>query len=357
MGGPRATDAPALVASAADAIYVVDEQGRVQYANPAALAILGYDDERELLGFPSHATIHHSHPDGSPFPEDECPLLEPRRTGNAVRNDEDWFIRRDGAFVPVTYSSAPVQTPTGRGAVVVFHDTSERIAVEHAQREVEIARARAEELHASRARIVAAAHDERRRLGRDLHDGAQQHLVNVSVALQLAASRVNDPELAQLIEQALAETRTAVDDLRELAAGLVPSVLLHRGLRGAVESLTARAPMPVSLEMSDARLHPLVEAAAYFFVSEALTNVAKHARAQSAIVRTRVHGDWLTVEVRDDGIGGADPLKGSGLLGLEDRLQALDGTLEIDNGAGGGTLLRARLPVEPPLPLSSPGAA
>jgi PAS domain S-box-containing protein len=349
MDAPARTDAPALVANAADAIYLVDEFGRVQYANPAALAILGYRDESELVGRPSHATIHHSHPDGTPFPEDQCPLLEPRRTGAAVRSDDDWFIRRDGSFVPVAYSSAPVEKPGGRGAVVVFHDTTERIAIERAQRDAAIERARAEALHASRARIVAATHDERRRLGRDLHDGAQQHLVNVSVALQLAAVKADDdPELAELIAQALSETRTAIDDLRELAAGLVPSVLLHRGLRGAVESLTARAPLPVELDVTDVRLHPLVEAAAYFFISEGLTNVVKHAHAETASVRAHVDNGWLVVEVTDDGVGGADPIGGSGLRGLDDRVQALDGTLEIERSAAGGTLLRARLPVTPP---------
>lgn len=349
MGGHVPADAPALVASAADAIYLVDEQGRVQYANPAALEVLGYEHESELLGRPSHQTIHHSRPDGSPFPEEQCPLLEPRRTGDAVRNDDDWFIRRDGTFVPVAYSSAPVQTPTGRGAVVVFHDTSERIAVEQAQREAEVERARAEDLRESRARIVAATHEERRRLGRDLHDGAQQHLVNVSVALQLLSAGSAEPESTRLVTQALEETRAAIEDLRELAAGLVPSVLLHRGLRGAVESLTSRAPLPVTLEVDDARVHPLIEAAAYFFVAEALTNVAKHARAESAVVRTRIEHGELTVEVEDDGVGGAAPLGGSGLRGLEDRLQALDGALEITvPRSGPGTLLRATLPISSP---------
>jgi PAS domain S-box-containing protein len=349
MDAVARTDAPSLVASAADAIYLVDELGRVQYANPAALAILGYvAAESELLGRPSHATIHHSHPDGTPFPEDQCPLLEPRRTGAAVRQDDDWFIRRDGTFVPVAYSSAPVQMADGRGAVVVFHDTTERIAIERAQRDAAVERTRAEELHASRARIVAATHDERRRLGRDLHDGAQQHLVNVSIALQRAAAEVSEPGLAELIAQALSETRSAIEDLRELAAGLVPSVLLHRGLRGAIESLTARAPLPVELDVTDVRLDPLVEAAAYFFVSEALTNVAKHAQAQTAAVRAHVDAGWLEVEVEDDGVGGADAMRGSGLRGLDDRVQALDGTLKIESSPGGGTLLRARLPISPP---------
>ena len=344
------TEAPALVASAADAIYLVDHEGRVRYANPAALAILGYEHESELIGRASHATIHHSHPDGSPFPEAECPLLEPRRTGAPVRNDQDWFVRRDGSFVPVAYSSAPVDGPGGRGAVVVFHDTTERNAFEQAQREAEVQRARAEELSASRTRIVAATHAERRRLGRDLHDGAQQHLVNISIALQLAAARVTDPEdpLAQLISQALSETRLATEDLREFAAGLLPSVLTDRGLRGAIETLTARSPLPVDLELTPERFDPELEAAAYFFVSEALTNVAKHAGAEHASVRVSAADGSLTVEVSDDGIGGADPLRGSGLTGLQDRIAALGGVVLIAAAEPQGTRLTARLPLRPP---------
>ena len=117
----------ALLDNLGDAVYLVDAEGRVQFANPAAVELLGYDREEELLDAPSHATIHHSHPDGTPFPEAECPLLRPRATGETVRVDEDWFVRRDGAFVPVAYSSAPVQVGGARGAVVAFRDISETL--------------------------------------------------------------------------------------------------------------------------------------------------------------------------------------------------------------------------------------
>jgi PAS domain S-box-containing protein len=189
----------ALLASLGDAVYLVDADGRVRFANPAAVALLGYDREEELLGAPSHATIHHTRPDGTPFPEAECPLLRPRATGETVRVDHDWFVRRDGGLVPVAYSSAPVQVDGGRGAVVAFRDISEAL---RAQAE----RVRAAELHASRARIVAAADAERRRLGRDLHDGAQARLVNVAIALQLAAQRSGDDDL---VADALGELRIA----------------------------------------------------------------------------------------------------------------------------------------------------
>lgn len=335
-----------LVISVADAVYAVDAEGRVSYANPAALQLLGYDDASELLGRPSHRTIHHSHRDGTPFPEDECPLLRPRTTGEIVRVEEDWFVRRDQSFVPVAYSSAPVEGPQGRGAVIVFHDTTRARAVQAAERSAAVERARAQELHDSRARIVAAAHEERRRLGRDLHDGAQQHLVNVLLALQLATSA--DPQRQpDLIAQALSETRTAIEDLRTLAAGLLPSVLIHRGLRGAVESLTAAAPLPVELKLTEQRFDPQIEAAAYFFVAEALTNVFKHAQATVATVRAGSDGSTLTVEVVDDGVGGASPSAGHGLLGLADRLTALDGSFQVESAKPRGTLLRACLPASP----------
>ena len=213
----------ALIASMVDAVYAVDDAGVVLFANAAALSILGYGSESELIGRPSHATIHHSYPDGRPFPEADCPLLRPRRTGEAVRIDQDWFIRRDGSFVPVAYSSAPVAIGGQRGAVVVFRDVSER-------NRAEAERLRADAIHASRARIVQAALDERRRLGRDLHDGAQQRLINVIFALQAAARRTDDEAVQQAIVAALEETQLAIRDLRDIG--------------GRTRSVGARAPGP-----------------------------------------------------------------------------------------------------------------
>jgi PAS domain S-box-containing protein len=342
LGSGAAQVLAAFVESIADAIYAVDPDGRVQFVNRAGLAVLGYAEEDELLGRPSHATIHHHRPDGTPFPEDECPLLRPRVTGAVVRVEEDWFVRADGTFVPVAYSSAPVPTADGRrGAVVVFQDITERRAAQEA-------RVRERAVHASRARIVEATLAERRRLGRDLHDGAQQRLTNVALGVQLAARRVQDDEARELLDGALAETQAAIAELRELAAGLHPSVLTHRGLRGALESLTARAPLPVTLDVPDARFAELVEATAYFVAAEALANVAKHAGATAARVRIAIEDTMLVVEVSDDGRGGADASRGSGLAGLEDRVHALDGTLAVDSPPGAGTRLRATLPVSWP---------
>jgi PAS domain S-box-containing protein len=321
----------ALLASMGDAVYAVDADGRVLFANRESLRILGYERESELLGRQSHATIHYMRPDGTPFPEHECPLLRPRAGGEPVRVEEDWFVRRDGAFVPVAYSSAPVRLGDGNGAVVVFRDISDR--------------RRADALQASRARIVEAMLEERRRLGRDLHDGAQQRLVNVMVTLQLAAGRGLDDEGSRLIAAALQETHHALGDLRDLGSGLHPSVLTHRGLRAAIASLTARAPVPVAVDVPDERFPATTEATAYFVIAEALANAGKHAAASEATVAVRADGEWLRVCVRDDGRGGAAPGRGSGLAGLEDRVAAVGGTLAVVSPAGAGTTVEARLPL------------
>jgi PAS domain S-box-containing protein len=324
----------ALLESVADAVYLVDADGAVRFVNHAGLEILGYDREEELLGRPSHATIHHSHPDGTPFPEAECPLLRPRTTGETVR-EEDWFVRRDGSFVPIAYSSAPVAGPDGRGAVVVFRDvTAQRAAAEQ--------HARAE----AGARAMAAADAERRRIGRDIHDGAQQRLVHAALSAQHAIGRLDaDPvEARALLRDVVAEIHAANDDLRELAAGIHPPILTTRGLAAALDSLAARAPVPVDVDAPDTRFRPELEAAAYFVVAEALANVAKHAGATEARVTIAPGQDILAIEVRDDGRGGADLSAGSGLSGLKDRVETLGGTFALDSPAAGGTRVSATFP-------------
>jgi PAS domain S-box-containing protein len=320
--------ADALMASLADAVYFVDAAGEVSFVNPAALAVLGYDDERELLGRDSHATIHSRRPDGTPFPERECPLLRARMTGETVRVELDWFIRRDGSFVPVSYASAPMATPEGRAAVVVFRDVSERLA--------------AEEVSLSRARIIQAADEERRRIGRDLHDGAQQRLVQVLMSVEEArrdAERADDA-----LARAATEARRAIQELRDLVNGVHPLVLTDRGVAVALDELTAGSPIAVELDVTDERFALEIEAAAYFTVAEALTNVAKHAGTDAARVSIRRDADTLRIEVSDDGRGGADPGTGSGLRGLQDRLAVLGGALEIVGGEA-GTRLRAVIPL------------
>jgi PAS domain S-box-containing protein len=198
-------------------------------------------------------------------------------------------------------------------------------------------------LAASRARIVAAGDDARRRLERNLHDGAQQRLVSLALTLRLAARRHQDDAILQ---QASEELGHALEELRELARGIHPAVLTEHGLEPAVESLAARAPLPVevSIDLTE-RLPQQVEAAAYYVVSEALTNVAKYADASVVSVEVARSNGSAMIQVRDDGVGGAAAEGGSGLRGLADRVEALGGRLELESPVGAGTTLRAEIPV------------
>jgi PAS domain S-box-containing protein len=202
------------------------------------------------------------------------------------------------------------------------------------------------EVAASRARIVAATDEERRRVVRDLHDGAQQRLVHTVITLKLAqrASQKSTEDVPALLTEALDHAEQATGELRELAHGILPAVLTKGGLHAGVDALASRTPVPVENAVSVGRLPAAVEATAYFVVAEALTNVAKHARAGRASVAARVEDGTLQLQVRDDGVGGALP-DGSGLLGLTDRLAALDGQLRVESPIGGGTLVAADIPV------------
>ncbi|WP_051324551.1 GAF domain-containing sensor histidine kinase [Candidatus Solirubrobacter pratensis] len=201
-------------------------------------------------------------------------------------------------------------------------------------------------LTASRARIAEATDEERRRVVRDLHDGAQQRLVHTIITLKLArrAWQSEEEDLPALLTEALDQAEQANVELRELAHGILPASLTHGGLRMGVDGLASRMPVPVEKCVSVGRLPAAVEATAYFVVAEALTNVAKHARARRATVAAHVEDGTLRVQVRDDGIGGARP-DGSGLLGMADRLAALGGQLRIESPAGGGTLIAADFPL------------
>jgi signal transduction histidine kinase len=204
------------------------------------------------------------------------------------------------------------------------------------------------EMRRSRARIVEATDAERRRLERDLHDGAQQRLVSLSIALRLARSHLRsdaDESAVRSLDAASAELKTALVELRELARGIHPAILTEAGLGPAIDTLAARSTVPAAvLSVPDRRLSAGVEATAYFVVSEALANVAKYASATRATVAADCPGDDLRVEVADDGIGGADPAAGSGLRGLADRVAALGGSLVVESPAGGGTRVIATIP-------------
>jgi PAS domain S-box-containing protein len=495
----------AVLETTAQPIWVVDVDGVIRFANPAAIEALGYDSADELFGRHSHETIHYKHPDGTPYPAADCPLLLSRATGEMVARDLEWFVRRDGSVFPVSYVSVPIEMQEGRGAVVAFTDIEDRLRAERVLREHDaiLARERASlrrvatlvaggaaspevfaaiarevaqvlgmalvviwryepdrpatvvgawgdrphpfqasttwlveeltvaallpqigrpvrienfgeiggmipdaigatgirsgagaaivvdgefwgvmgagvaegelllegiedrlaeftelvataisnaqarsDLAASRARIVAATDGERRRVVRDLHDGAQQRLVHTVITLKLARRALEKEQhtAPELVTEALDHAEQATAELRELAHGILPAVLSEGGLRAGVDALASRMPVPVGNDVSVGRLPAALEATAYFVVAEALTNVAKHACAGRAAVAARVDDDTLRVLVRDDGVGGARP-DGTGLLGLADRIAALDGRLMIESPADGGTLVVADIPI------------
>jgi signal transduction histidine kinase len=202
------------------------------------------------------------------------------------------------------------------------------------------------EVAASRARVVTAGEEERRRLVRDLHDGGQQRLVHTIMTLELACGALADGDQGApaLVVEALEHARQANEQLRELSHGILPTTLTRGGLRAGVDTLASRLPLTVATNVSVERLPAVVEATAYFIVAEALTNIAKHARATRADVSIDVDDGALRITVRDDGVGGARP-DGTGLVGLRDRLEALGGRLRIDSRNGGGTLVAAEIPL------------
>lgn len=222
-----------------------------------------------------------------------------------------------------------------------------RLALQNARLSADV-KAQLAEVRASRARIVTAAGDERRRIERDIHDGAQQRLVAVALELrrgQRALGTDADPETDRLLDSAVVELQGALDELRELARGVHPPVLTESGLAAALESLAVRSPVPTSLTASpDERFPPEIEAAAYFLASEALTNVAKHAAATHATISAVRKDDRLVIEVADDGVGGAAAVEGRGLRGLMDRVEALGGRVWIEEPQGTGTRVTGEIP-------------
>jgi signal transduction histidine kinase len=238
-------------------------------------------------------------------------------------------------------------TASWEGEELAPGDAEERLAQFARLLETAIANADSRnQLTASRARVLTAGDEARRRLVRDLHDGAQQRLVHAIVTLKLAQRALgkDDEKAAALLAEAIDHAEKGNAELRELAHGILPAVLTHGGLRGAVNAVTSRLDLPVATEVTRERLPQELEASAYFIVAEALTNVVKHARADSAQVTVCVEDAALHIEVRDDGVGDADP-EGHGLLGIGDRVAALGGRLRVDSPRGGGTVVIADLPL------------
>ena len=336
----------ALIDSSPLALVEFGLDTRIRLWNPAAERIFGWSSE-EMLG-------RGDLPMAPPAKRAESEELFARvLAGEPVYDYETVRQRKDGTLVDVSIAAAPVRDGSGGvvGNMVAYTDITERKA-----QEAEVHRlnaelhARLEELAASRARIVTAGDVERRRLERNLHDGAQQRLVSVSLSLRLALAKLEfDPAAVRAaLAEANDELALAHEELRELARGLHPAVLTERGLRSAVEVLAGRMPIPVEIaEIPAGRLPEPVEAAAYYLIAEALTNVTKYARASAVRIRLVASDGTVVVEVSDDGVGGADPASGTGLRGLADRVEALDGTLEVESPSGAGTSLRAELPVEP----------
>ena len=323
----------AVIQSAPVGILEVDLESRVIRWNPAAERIFGWSPE-EIIG---QAVPIVPASKQAEFQD----VLATVRAGRPYPNIETYRQRKDGTLVDVELAAAPVRDSGGKvvSHMVVFTDITNRKRQER-------------ELLQSRARIVEAADTERHRLERNLHDGAQQRLVGIALLLRLAAGAVEtDPVgTCRALDQGCEEIGLALSELRELARGLHPAILTDHGLDVALESLAGRAPVPVTVsEVPPQPLPGPIEAAAYYVVAEALTNVAKYARASKARVGVVLQGGRVIVEVSDDGVGGADAGTGSGLRGLADRVEALGGHLEVHSLRGHGTVLRAELPSRLPL--------
>jgi PAS domain S-box-containing protein len=339
----------ALVISGQIPLWLVDGDDRIAFVNDAAVRILRYDSDDQLLGRPSHDTVHWKHPDGSPYPAEDCPITHATRRGEPIRIERDWWVRKDGTMLPISIHCVMMKIDGRMGTAMTFHDQTSVVEAENERRRLDVERVRLTEVRASRARIAEAADVERRRVVRDLHDGAQQRLVHTIFTLQLARGALQGAkeDLPELLTAAIEPAEQATDELRELAHGILPGALTHGGLRAAVSTLASRMPVPVEIDVSVGRLPTAVEATAYFVVSEALTNVAKHAHARHAEVTARIEDGAIQVQIRDDGVGGALP-DGGGLIGLADRLAVLDGTLTVTSQPGIGTQLRAEIPLPMP---------
>jgi PAS domain S-box-containing protein len=340
---------------------VTEEIGRLFGAHTANLVRFEPGgQEIAIVGRWSEPGVH-SYELGMRIPLVGGPITMVRETEAPVRMDvqsapPDWAeqLRKLGVNSVVAAPISVSGRPWGAVSASLTPPNSFPPGSEHrlAQftRLVSLALANAEaraQLAAQRARIVHAGDEERRRLERNLHDGAQQRLVSLSLSLRLAQTKLaSDPHAAdELLSSASIELALALEELRELARGIHPAVLTERGLGPALESLADRAPLPVELEqLPSERLPGQVEAAAYYVVSEALTNVAKYAEASAVSVRVAQENGRAVVEVVDDGVGGADPARGSGLRGLTDRVEALEGRLALDSRPGGGTKIRAEIP-------------
>jgi PAS domain S-box-containing protein len=329
----RERDFLSMIANATPSLLaVVDADGRIteEGVNRAFGLRTGYGDtEARGRGLTGLVVV----------PEDReafaQALADVAAGGPSIQHESRW-VTRSGEQLLVEWTAIPLESARENQFLIAATDVTDRKRQEA-------------ELRRSRARLVEAGDLERRRLERNLHDGAQQRLVSLSLSLRLAQSKLRTDPLAAgpILEGASTELAHALEELRELARGIHPAVLSDRGLGPALESLADRAPLPVELvAVPEERLPGPVEAAAFYVVSEALTNVAKYAKASLVRVRIEQLNGYALVEVADDGVGGADPSGGTGLRGLADRVAALDGHLEVESPEGEGTRIRAAIPME-----------
>jgi PAS domain S-box-containing protein len=324
---PAFDDAAEFFNLAPDPLFVARLDGGCQRVNRCLERLLGCSED-EIL---SRSFTDFVHPDDV---ERACEVLAALACGEDVTGFESRLVRADGTAVGIEWD---IRTVPEQGVMYgIGRDVTKRCML-------------VEE------RIVAAADDERRRVLRDLHDGAQQRLVYATLMLTRAqqALACGGGDADSLMSAALEHMQETTRELRDLAHGILPSALREGGLRQAVEELALRMPVPVDIEVCAGRLRATIEVTAYFVIAEALTNVVKHAEAESAAVRVRLAGDALLVEVRDDGVGGACP-DGHGLRGLADRVARLDGRLAIEPNAGGGTVLAATIPLLRSEPTTAP---
>jgi PAS domain S-box-containing protein len=321
-----------MLESALDAVVSMSHDGRVIEWNHAAETIFGYSADETI---------------GRDMAADMAELIVPPALRSGHRNGLARFLltnegvalnqrleltgmRKDGTQFPVELTITRISVPGPPTFTGYLRDITERKRSES-------------ELRASRARLVEIAHAERRRIQRNLHDGAQQRLT--AVLLNLTRLRDAPSDSNELLARSIDELAGGLQDLRELANGLHPALLTERGLSAALEALALRAPIPVEVRQIPAdRLADGVEAAAYYVVAESLANVQKHARASEAVVSAAIENGALVVEVRDDGVGGAHA-NGSGLRGLADRVEAIGGRLELASPSGAGTRVVARIPL------------
>jgi signal transduction histidine kinase len=338
---------------------VAEEVGRVL---PVGSATMGrFEPDGSVTTVASWSTTEAAFPTGRRWPTEGTNVAwMVLQTGRSARLD-DFSAATDPIGVAARESG--IKSAVGSPIVVEGHlwgvmtatstegplppDTEARLASFTELVATAIANAESSaEIAASRRRVVTASDDARRRIVRDLHDGAQQRLVHTVITLKLAqqalAKGTEDGTL--LVQEAIGQAQQATAEVRELAHGILPSALTHGGLRAGIDALGLRTPVPVEIDVSVDRLPAPVEATAYFVVAEALTNVAKHSSAGHAVVVARIEDGMLRVEVRDDGVGGARP-DGTGLVGLQDRVEALGGTITIDSSAGSGTCVVVTLPI------------